>query len=388
PDSDEQFAEWYVWAKREVSSDPRVCLGVAQAGIEALAGGADRPAAEEAARKSVAGIAVVLLTKVSPWRQGYAQWYDWARVEFGGEPARLHRLTRIAIERLKSDGDAAQAAEAARSAAASDPSLSPPGSTSQGPSGSSWTPGGSTNAAGWGGSTFSAPTPWMDPGTTLDFTSATGAAMPSPLSQGEAPLTGPVTLDPVAFAGLGRRMGGTAVDAVIGLVGAALVAFVAYVFWIIAAVATRTATVGEEALTGLAVLGILAVLFWLYDAGLESSPLRATLGKQAVGLIVVDKQGRPVSFARGTVRHLVKSVPLVLGVLLVLPNVVLLMLGLVSGLFLGVGVVGLLFLALTAVEFFMIGWTRQKQGLHDLVASTLVVRQELLRVVPATAAVP
>src|ERR1700704_4943753 len=29
--SDEEFAEWYVWAKREISTDNRVCQGAAQA---------------------------------------------------------------------------------------------------------------------------------------------------------------------------------------------------------------------------------------------------------------------------------------------------------------------------------------------------------------------
>lgn len=387
PDSDEQFAEWYVWAKREVSSDPRVCLGVAQAAVEALTSGADRPSAEEAARKSVAGTAVVLLAKVSPWRRGYAQWYDWARIEFGGEPQRLHRLARIAIQRLKSDRDAEQAAEAARSAAAADP----PAAGSEPSPGSSWTQGGSANSGGWE-APFSPSAASGGPGLHPALASQPWeAAGPPLLGDPRAAPSGPptpVTFEPVAYAGLGLRLGATAIDALLGVVIAALVVFLSYVLLDIAAISTREISGAQFVLTGLAVLVILVVVFWIYDAGLESSPARGTVGKRAMRLVLMDRYGRQVSFARATGRHFVKFVPLFLTVVLLYLSIPALIGGFVNVLTLGVALIGLVFLVCVLIEILMSGWTRHRQGLHDLIAGTLVVRRDSLSRIVAASTVP
>ena len=79
---------------------------------------------------------------------------------------------------------------------------------------------------------------------------------------------------------------------------------------------------------------------WLYSALLESSSYQATLGKMALGLKVTDLQGHRISFARATGRHFAK---------------------ILSGFVLFVG-------------FIMVGFTRRKQGLHDMLAGTLVIR--------------
>lgn len=79
----------------------------------------------------------------------------------------------------------------------------------------------------------------------------------------------------------------------------------------------------------------------LYFAGLESSVRQATLGKMAVGVLVTDTEGRRLTFARALGRYFAKAV---------------------SGLLLGVG-------------FLMVAFTRRKQGLHDLMAGTLVVHR-------------
>jgi uncharacterized RDD family membrane protein YckC len=382
PDSDEQFAEWYVWAKREVSSDPRVCLGVAQAAVEALSSGADRTAAEAAARRSVAGPAVMLIPKVSPWRQGYAEWYDWARLEFGGEPARLHRLARVAIDRLKVDGDAGHAAEAARVAATVDQPATGTGTTSPGSAGASWPQGGSGAAGGWGQSGFSSP------GAAI----GTGTGAPSPLHQRPAFPAGPprpVTFERVAYAGFGRRLGAAAIDGVLGLVLTALVVVVVGAFWFIAAVSTREASNEQVALTEVALLVILGVVFWVYDAGLESSLAEATLGKRAVGVVVLDRYARRISFARATARHFTKFVPLALGLLPLLLSVQALTSGIVDVATVIVGVIGLAFLVLAGIVFLTIALTPQRRGLHDLIAGTLVVRRDMLsRVVTAGSAPP
>ena len=79
---------------------------------------------------------------------------------------------------------------------------------------------------------------------------------------------------------------------------------------------------------------------WLYAALLESSSYQATLGKMALGLKVIALEGHRISFARATGRHFAKILSL------------------------------LMFL----IGFIMVGFTRRKQGLHDMLAGTLVIR--------------
>ena len=113
PDSDEAYAEWYAWAKREISPDPVVCLGAAQAALQATLDGADRLTSEATARRAPAGRAVLLAQGVSDRRRAYAEWYDWARREVGGDPERLHVAATAALHRLESGGDSTEAARAA-----------------------------------------------------------------------------------------------------------------------------------------------------------------------------------------------------------------------------------------------------------------------------------
>jgi uncharacterized RDD family membrane protein YckC len=97
---------------------------------------------------------------------------------------------------------------------------------------------------------------------------------------------------------------------------------------------------------GLAILGggvtLIASFFgsWLYEAFMESSSYQATLGKMIFGMKVTDLNGNRISFERATGRHFAKW--------------------------------------LSAMVFFigyiMVGFTERKQGLHDLVAGTLVRR--------------
>ena len=91
---------------------------------------------------------------------------------------------------------------------------------------------------------------------------------------------------------------------------------------------------------GLGYNAISIVIGIAYFAGMESSALQATLGKKAVGLIVVDTQGRRISLGRAIGRYFAK---------------------ILSGLILAIG-------------YIMIAFTERKQGLHDLIVSTLVVK--------------
>jgi uncharacterized RDD family membrane protein YckC len=97
---------------------------------------------------------------------------------------------------------------------------------------------------------------------------------------------------------------------------------------------------------GLGLLGggvtIVLLVFgsWLYEAFMESSSYQATLGKMILGMKVTDLSGNRISFGRATGRHFAKWI---------------------SGMILCIG-------------YIMVGFTERKQGLHDLLAGTLVRR--------------
>jgi uncharacterized RDD family membrane protein YckC len=79
---------------------------------------------------------------------------------------------------------------------------------------------------------------------------------------------------------------------------------------------------------------------WLYFALFESSAAQGTLGKQALRLRVTDLSGRRISFARATGRYFAKIVS---------------------------------FITL-CVGFVIIAFTGRRQGLHDMIAETVVLR--------------
>jgi uncharacterized RDD family membrane protein YckC len=83
------------------------------------------------------------------------------------------------------------------------------------------------------------------------------------------------------------------------------------------------------------------VAAWLYYALMESSAKQATFGKLALSLRVTDMAGNRLTFGRATGRFFGKFI---------------------SG-------------AILYIGYFMIGFTQQKQGLHDIMAGTLVVRK-------------
>jgi len=91
--------------------------------------------------------------------------------------------------------------------------------------------------------------------------------------------------------------------------------------------------------------GMLAVLTagaaWLYEALMLSSSYQATLGKMIFGMKVTDLHGNRLSFAHATGRHFAKWI---------------------SSLTLCIG-------------YIMVGFTERKQGLHDMIAGTLVPRR-------------
>jgi uncharacterized RDD family membrane protein YckC len=82
------------------------------------------------------------------------------------------------------------------------------------------------------------------------------------------------------------------------------------------------------------------VIGWLYSGLLESSSWQATVGKKVLGLKVTDLDGNRISFGRATGRYFAQ---------------------ILSGLICFIG-------------FIMVAFTEKKQGLHDIMAGTLVVK--------------
>lgn len=87
------------------------------------------------------------------------------------------------------------------------------------------------------------------------------------------------------------------------------------------------------------ILGIvISVAYWSI---MEASKLQATVGKLALGLIVTDAQGNRLNIGQSIIRNLSK---------------------IISSMILLIG-------------YIMAGFTEKKQGLHDMIANTLVVKK-------------
>jgi hypothetical protein len=109
-----EYAEWYVWAKRNLSSTPEICHAAAKAAADAKRSGGDPQAAARTAAQSRSGPA--WSEPEAPEIRQYAEWYDWARIELGASGEDLSRATTAAVGALREGGDAAAAASAARAA--------------------------------------------------------------------------------------------------------------------------------------------------------------------------------------------------------------------------------------------------------------------------------
>jgi len=129
-------------------------------------------------------------------------------------------------------------------------------------------------------------------------------------------------------------------------VGLTVVMIVIFFFAAIG-LATSGQPLSDQGALGLwaAVLGISLVLQWLYFAGLESSGWQGTIGKRLLRLIVTDLRGRRIGFGRATGRYFGKL--------------------------------------LLVVGGWFVLFTQRRQGLHDLMASTLVVQRDHLSLITA-----
>lgn len=85
------------------------------------------------------------------------------------------------------------------------------------------------------------------------------------------------------------------------------------------------------------------IMQWLYFAIMESSANQGTLGKMALGIKVTDMNGDRISFLRATGRFFAK---------------------IISGMVLMIG-------------YIMAAFTERNQALHDMMASTLVLKKDV-----------
>ena len=97
-------------------------------------------------------------------------------------------------------------------------------------------------------------------------------------------------------------------------------------------------------LVNLGLNGVSIAAGWLYHAFLESSSWQGTIGKKVCGLRVTDLDGNRVSFAKATGRYF--------GMI-------------ISGMICFIG-------------FVMVAFTEKKQGLHDIMAGTLVLKGQAI----------
>ncbi len=173
-----------------------------------------------------------------------------------------------------------------------------------------------------------------------------GVAAVSSSSNPASPYSAPTSYQPVAPV-VGVGYGGFWIRVVAAIIdGIVLRVVVAPVGMVFGGLGLAGGMMGGIPHAGLALLGggvtFVLLLFgsWLYEAFMESSSYQATLGKMIFGMKVTDLNGNRISFGRATGRHFAKWL---------------------SAMILFIG-------------YLMLGFTERKQGLHDLLAGTLVRR--------------
>ena len=146
----------------------------------------------------------------------------------------------------------------------------------------------------------------------------------------------------VVYAGFWKRLAALMIDAVVVTIAyyvVVVVAMIAFGIGMAGMIKADSATPGSIAALLAVVYLTYPIISGLYYVGLESSSAQATLGKMAVGIKVTDDDGRRMSRGRALGRwasHLLCYLTVYIG-------------------------------------YVMAGFTARKRGLHDMVASTLVV---------------
>jgi uncharacterized RDD family membrane protein YckC len=145
------------------------------------------------------------------------------------------------------------------------------------------------------------------------------------------------------YAGFGKRFGAFLIDFIENI----LIEFLFFLLWAGFELLLNAIGIGQksrETILGTLGVPIYLSLSWLYFAFFESSNKKATIGKMALEIEVVDANSKKISFLRATVRYWSK---------------------IISAVILGIG-------------FIMAAFTEDKQALHDKIANTYVVNKDAM----------
>jgi uncharacterized RDD family membrane protein YckC len=146
----------------------------------------------------------------------------------------------------------------------------------------------------------------------------------------------------IRHAGFWLRVVASIIDGIVLQIGIMIIAVAFGLLAALGAVAIGDFTSEEAQLIVELLANLLSIVInWLYFTLLESSSWQATLGKRALGIKVTDEQGNRIGFGRANGRYWSK---------------------ILSALILGIG-------------FLMVAFTQRKQGLHDIIAGTLVIKK-------------
>lgn len=141
------------------------------------------------------------------------------------------------------------------------------------------------------------------------------------------------------YAGFWLRVGAYIIDAILlGIVGG----IIGGIFGAGLGAAASSGADAESFLAGGSLLlNLISIVIGVaYFAGMESSSWQATLGKKAVGIVVTDLNGNRISLGKAVGRYFAK----------ILSTIILL------------------------IGYLMVAFTDKKQGLHDMLAGTLVLK--------------
>ena len=159
------------------------------------------------------------------------------------------------------------------------------------------------------------------------------------VSQQAPPAVVPEAPAPLIYAGFWRRVVAALIDGVI-----LTFLYAAVVIGASFALGTSNATYLAEYMKGVGgiITAISLLVMALYHPLFEASPMQGSLGKHFVGIFVTDMEGHRIGLWRALMRNLAKVTSSVL----------------------------------LCIGYFMIAFTKQKQGLHDMIAGCLVLKHE------------
>ncbi len=330
-DLDATYADWYVWAKRNLANDNAVCHAAAAAATEVEARGGSRDEAIAAARHSTTTGAHLASPEPGELRRrSYAEWFDWARRDLGGVREQQHAAARAALAAL----DSGQGANAAMAAARAAAGVEAPTAPAPNPAVSA--PPAAPASAGPAATPAYGPPPPAFPG------GSAPAAYGSP-AYGLAPYAPPASSF-AGYAGFWRRVGAYLIDSLVLFFALLVVSFLFGVVYGVILGLQGQASFNQQQLASILtapIYGISLLSSWLYYTLFESSAWQATLGKRAIGILVTDTTGQRISWGRANGRYFAK---------------------LISSLICGLG-------------YLPAAFSQRKQALHDMIASTLVVRR-------------